>query len=137
MKKLIYLGMIVLSFTLFGCGKASVEDVAKDYVNKQFKQDKNANIDTSQLKYTVKKEGDDKATVTIKGKIKYEAKLFFVKKDKKWELIKEAAAQAAVEKQASGEAKEAAPVKVEEEKSAHEAAPAPELVKEHAAAHHK
>ncbi len=134
MKKLIYLGMVVLALTLFGCGKKSVEDVAKDYVKKQLTTDKNASVDTSKLEYKVKKEGDDKATVTVTGKIKYEAKLFFVKKDKKWEIAEEVGPAKGAEN-IPVEVVAIPPAKVEKKAASHEAAPA--HVEKHAPSHHE
>ena len=89
MKKIIYLGMILSVLMVFGCGKASVEDVAKDYVKKQFTLDTAGKIDTSNLTYTVTedKEGNS-ATVKISGTINYEEEIHLIKEDKKWIISK-------------------------------------------------
>jgi hypothetical protein len=94
MKKIIYLGIILSVFMVFGCGKSSVEDVAKDYVEKQFKLDKAGKLDTSKLKYTVTedKEGNN-ATVNVSGTIKYEEQIHLVKENGKWVISKEKIAQ--------------------------------------------
>ena len=55
MKKVVYLGIILSVLMLVACGKATVEDVAKDYVKKQCAFDNDFKIDTSKLKYTVTK----------------------------------------------------------------------------------
>jgi hypothetical protein len=73
---------------LFACGKASVEDVAKEYVKKQFASDNNVRIDTSKLKYTVTEKEGNKATVKVSGTINFEGKLFLVKHGKKWKISK-------------------------------------------------
>ena len=36
MKRIVYLGIILSVVILFACGKSSVEDVAKDYVKKNY-----------------------------------------------------------------------------------------------------
>jgi ABC-type amino acid transport substrate-binding protein len=73
---------------LFGCGKSSVEDVAKDYVKKQFAFDNNVKIDTSKLKYTVTKKEGNKATVSVSGSINFDGQLYLVKQGKKWKISK-------------------------------------------------
>ena len=88
MKRIIYLGIILSVLMLFACGKASVEDVAKDYVKKQFAFDNNVRIDTSKLKYTVTKKEGNKATVSVSGSINFDGQLFLVKQGKKWKISK-------------------------------------------------
>jgi hypothetical protein len=88
MKKIIYLGIIFSVLILFACGKTGVEDVAKDYVKKQFAFDKNVRIDTSKLKYTVAKKEGNSATVKVSGTIDFDGQLFLVKQGKKWTIGK-------------------------------------------------
>ena len=88
MKRIIYLGIILSVLMLFACGKTSVEDVAKEYVKKQFAFDNNVRIDTSKLKYTVTKKEGNKATVSISGSINFDGQLFLVKQGKKWKIGK-------------------------------------------------
>ena len=88
MKRIVYLGIILSVVMLFACGKASVEDVAKDYVKKQFAFDNNVRIDTSKLKYTVTKKEGNKATVSVSGPINFDGQLFLVKQGKKWKISK-------------------------------------------------
>jgi len=83
-----YLGIILSVLMLFACGKASVEDVAKEYVKKQFAFDNNVRIDTSKLKYTVTKKEGNKATVSVSGSINFDGQLFLVKQGKKWKISK-------------------------------------------------
>ena len=51
MKRMLYLGILMSIFMIFGCKKTSVEDVAKDHVKKQFKFVDKAELDLSKLKY--------------------------------------------------------------------------------------
>lgn len=88
MKRIVYLGIILSALMLFACGKSSVEDVAKDYVKKQFAFDNNVRIDTSKLKYTVTKKEGNRATVTASGSINFDGQLFLVKSGKKWKISK-------------------------------------------------
>ena len=88
MKRMIYLGIILSFLMLFACGKASVEDAAKDYVKKQCAFDDNVRIDTSKLKYTVAKKQGNKATVKVSGIINFDGQLFLVKQGKKWKISK-------------------------------------------------
>ena len=94
MKKIIYLCMILSVLMLFGCGKDSPEDVAKDYVKKQFKLDNADKLDTSDLKYTVTEDQEgNNATVKVSGNIKYEEKIHLIKENGKWIIGKEKIAQ--------------------------------------------
>jgi hypothetical protein len=88
MKSVIYFGMILSVLMLFSCGKASVEDAAKDYVKKQCAFDNNVRIDTSKLKYTVTKKQGNKATVKVSGIINFDGQLFLVKQGRKWKISK-------------------------------------------------
>jgi len=88
MKKIVYLGIIMSVLMFFGCGKASVEDVAKDYVKKQCAFDNDVKIDTSKLKYTVTKKENNTATVKVSGAINLDGQLFLVKRGKKWKISK-------------------------------------------------
>jgi hypothetical protein len=88
MKRIIYLGIILSVLMLFACGKTSVEDVAKEYVKKQFAFDNNVKIDTSKLKYTVTKKEGNRATVSVSGSINFDGDLFLVKQGKKWKISK-------------------------------------------------
>ena len=89
MKKIIYLGMILSVLMVFGCGKDSAEDVAKNYVNKHFTLDTAGKLDTSNLTYTVTedKEGNT-ATVKVSGTIKYEEQIHLIKENGKWIISK-------------------------------------------------
>jgi hypothetical protein len=94
MKKIIYLCIILSVLMVFGCGKDSVEDVAKDYVKKQFKLDNAGKIDTSNLKYTVTEDEEgNNATVKVSGTIKYEEQIHLIKEKGKWIISKEKIAQ--------------------------------------------
>lgn len=88
MKRIIYLGIILSVLMLFACGKASVEDVAKEYVKKQLAFDNNVRINTSKLKYTVTKKEGNRATVEVSGAINFDGQLFLVKHGKKWKISK-------------------------------------------------
>jgi len=88
MKKVVYLGIILSVLMLVACGKASVEDVAKDYVKKQCAFDNDFRIDTSKLKYTVTKKEGNRATVRVSGTINFDGQLFLVKSGKKWKISK-------------------------------------------------
>ena len=88
MKRIIYLGIILSVLMLFACGKATVEDVAKDYVKKQCAFDNNVRINTSKLKYTVTEKEGNRATVKVSGTINFDGQLFLVKQGKKWKISK-------------------------------------------------
>jgi hypothetical protein len=89
MKKIICLGMILSVLMVFGCGKDSAEDVAKDYVKKQFTLDNAGKLDTSNLTYTVSedKEGNT-ATVKVSGTITYEEQIRLIKENGNWIISK-------------------------------------------------
>jgi len=88
MKKIIYLGIILSVLMLVACGKATVEDVANNYVKKQCAFDNDFKIDTSKLKYTVTKKEGNMATVRVSGIINFDGQLFLVKSGKKWKISK-------------------------------------------------
>ena len=101
MKRIIYLGIILSVLMIFACGKATVEDAAKEYVKKQFALDNNVRIDTSKLKYTVTKKEGNKATVSVSGSINFDGQLFLVKNGKKWKISKKENVYATQEKAVS------------------------------------
>ncbi len=101
MKKIVYLGILMSVLMFFACGKASVEDVAKDYVKKQCAFDNDFKIDSSKLKYTVTKKEGNKATVKVLGTINFDGQLFLVKRGKKWKISKKEDLYAAQKKIAS------------------------------------
>jgi hypothetical protein len=101
MKKVVYLGIILSVLMLVSCGKATVEDVAKDYVKKQCAFDNDFKIDTSNLKYTVTKKEGNKATVKVSGAINFDGQLFLVKSGKKWKISKKENVYATQEKAVS------------------------------------
>jgi len=86
MKRIIYLGIILSVLMLFACGKATVEDVAKDYVKKQCAFENDVKIDTSKLNYTVTEKNGNRATVKVSGTINFDGQLFLVKQGKKWKI---------------------------------------------------
>jgi len=98
MKKVVYLGIILSVLVFVACGKATVEDVAKDYVKKQCAFDNDFKIDTSKLKYTVTKKEGNKATVRVSGTINFDGQLFLVKSGKKWKISKKENVYATQEK---------------------------------------
>jgi hypothetical protein len=101
MKRIIYLGIILSVLMFFACGKAGVEDVAKEYVKKQFAFDNNVKMDTSKLKYNVTKKEGNRATVKVSGTINFDGQLFLVKQGKKWKISKKENVYATQEKVAS------------------------------------
>jgi len=105
MKKIVYLGIILSVLMLFACGKASVEDVAKDYLKKQCAFDNDFKIDTSRLKYTVTKKEGKRATVRVSGTIDFDGQLFLIKRGKKWKISKKEDLYAAQKTVASPTAK--------------------------------
>jgi len=88
MKKVVYLGIILSVLMLVACGKATVEDVANNYVKKQCAFGNDFKIDTSKLKYTVTKKEGNRATVRVSGIINFDGQLFLVKSGKKWKISK-------------------------------------------------
>jgi len=88
MKKVACLGIILSVLAVFACGKASVEDAAKNYVKKQCAFDNNVNVDTSKLKYSVVKNTGNRAVVRVSGTINFDGQLYLVKKGSKWTIGK-------------------------------------------------
>lgn len=101
MKRIIYFGIILSVLMLFACGKATVEDVAKEYVKKQCAFDNDFKIDTSKLKYTVTEKEGNRATVRVSGTINFDGQLFLVKSGKKWRISKKENVYATQEKAVS------------------------------------
>jgi len=101
MKKVVYLGIILSVLMLFACGKATVEDLAKEYVKKQCAFDNDFKIDTSKLKYTVTEKEGNRATVRVSGTINFDGQLFLVKSGKKWKISKKENVYATQEKAVS------------------------------------
>jgi len=90
MKKIMSLCIIFSVLMVFGCGKDSPEDVAKDYVKKQFALDNAGKLDTSKLKYTVTEDQEgNNATVKVSGIINYEEQIHLIKENGKWIVGKE------------------------------------------------
>jgi uncharacterized cupredoxin-like copper-binding protein len=101
MKRIIYFGIVLSVLMLFACGKATVEDVAKEYVKKQCAFDNDFKIDTSKLKYTVTEKEGNRATVRVSGTINFDGQLFLVKSGKKWRISKKENVYATQEKAVS------------------------------------
>jgi hypothetical protein len=101
MKRIICFGIILSVLMLFACGKATVEDVAKEYVKKQCAFDNDFKIDTSKLKYTVTEKEGNRATVRVSGTINFDGQLFLVKNGKKWKISKKENVYATQEKAVS------------------------------------
>jgi hypothetical protein len=96
MKKMLCGVMVIAAIMLFGCSKPTPEEVAKDYVKKQFASDYNVKLHTSTLAYKIVKEDEDSATVNVSGNIYYEEDIQLVKDGDKWILKSEAAQTKAV-----------------------------------------
>lgn len=86
MRKVLCLVMVVAALMFFGCAKSNPEDVAKDYVNKEFSPDAGVTLDTTELEYKVIKEEEDNATIKVSGSIHYSEVLYLIKVDDKWEI---------------------------------------------------
>jgi hypothetical protein len=99
MNKIIALICCVGLLSVYSCGgdSATPEDFGKNHVKKVFSGIA-CNLDD--LDFKVTKEGDDKATVVIKGDIKYKESLALVKKDNQWILASDAAKLSTKEKAA-------------------------------------
>lgn len=91
MKKILWLLMLMAALIMFGCAKSSPEDVAKDYVNKEFRPDPGVTLDTTKLEYNVIKEEDDNATIKVSGLIHYSEVIYLVKEGDKWKVKGEGA----------------------------------------------
>ena len=97
MKKIMYLCMILSVLLVFGCGKDSPEDVAKDYVKKQFNLVNADKLDTSGLKYTVSEDKEsNSAIVKVSGAIKYEEQIHLIQENGKWIINKEKIARGTI-----------------------------------------
>ena len=112
MKKFFYFGIVMSVLMLFACGKAKVEDVAKDHVKKQFSFDNAVKVDISKLKYTVTKKEGNAATVNVSGTINCDGQIFLVKEGGKWRISKKEALDVSPKKEPSDsvEIKETSPV---------------------------
>ena len=86
MKKTLCLVMLAAALIMFGCGKPAPEDVAKDYVNKQFLPAAGVSLDTTKLEYNVIKAEDDNVTIKVSGPIQYSEVIYLVKAGDKWEV---------------------------------------------------
>ena len=96
MKKMLCGVMAIAAIMLFGCSKPTPEEVAKEYVKKQFTSDYGVKLNTSTLAYKIVKEDENNVTVTASGNIYYEEDIQLVKDGKKWVLKSEAAQTKAV-----------------------------------------
>lgn len=101
MKNVVCLSMMLSVLMLFACGKASVEDAAKNYVKKQCAFDNNVKVDTSKLKYSVVKKEGNRAIVRVSGTINFDGQLFLVKQGSKWKIGKKEGLYAAPRQTAS------------------------------------
>lgn len=86
MKKLLVVTVIFAAFLVAGCAKHDPENVAKDYVEKQFKSDQPVKADTSGLKYTLVEKTDTRATIEVSGTLDVEGKIYLVKEGKNWKI---------------------------------------------------
>ena len=93
MKKISYLCMVVSVLMIFGCAKAPVEDVAKDFVEKQFRFDNTVKLDTSKLKYKAAPVEGNTVVVNVSGTIYYEGKIKLVKEGRDWKVERAEAAR--------------------------------------------
>ncbi len=93
MKKIVYLCVLLSVLMIFGCGKATVEDVAKDYVEKQFRFDTTVKLDMSNLKYKAAPAEGNTVVVKVSGPIYYEGKVTLVKVGREWKVETPEAAQ--------------------------------------------
>ena len=88
--------MVIAAIMLFGCSKPAPEEVAKEYIKKQFASDYGINLNTSTLKYKIVKEDENSVTVNVSGNIYYEEDIQLVKDGNKWILRSEATQTQAV-----------------------------------------
>jgi len=86
MKKIVYLCVVVSVLMIFGCGKATVEDVAKDFVEQQFRFDNTVKLDLSKLKYKAAPVEGNTVVVKVSGPIYYEGKVTLVKAGRDWKV---------------------------------------------------
>jgi len=96
MKKMLCGVMVIAVIMLFGCAKPTPEEVAKEYVKKQFTSDYGVKLHTSTLAYKIVKEDENNVTVNVSGNIFYEEDIQLVKDGDKWVLRSEAAQTEAV-----------------------------------------
>jgi len=96
MKKMLCGVMVIAAIMLFGCAKPTPEEVAKEYVKKQFSSDYGVKLHTSTLAYKIVKEDENNVTVNVSGNIFYEEDIQLVKDGDKWVLRSEAAQTKAV-----------------------------------------
>jgi len=89
MKRVIFALCCIGFLIIFGCGEdpSTPENFGKNYIEKKFN---GLGCDLGDLDYKVTEDGEDKATIEIKGKIKYKEKLYLIKLDGKWLLASEA-----------------------------------------------
>lgn len=95
MKKVLCLALVLAVLMVFGCGKPAPEDVAKDYIKKQFTSDFGTKLNTSTLKYNVVKLDENNVIVKVSGNIYYEEAIKMVKDGGNWKLKTAAAAKSA------------------------------------------
>jgi hypothetical protein len=86
MKRIVCVVMLISALMFFGCAKPGPEDVAKDYVKKQFDPDFGVTLNTSGLTYEVLKKDENNVTVKVSGNIYYEENIKLVKTDGQWTL---------------------------------------------------
>ena len=110
MKKMLCGVMVIAAIMLFGCAKPSPEEVAKEYVKKQFASDYSVKLHTSTLTYKIVKEDENNVTVNVSGNIFYEEDIQLVKDGDKWVLRSEAAQTEAVAAEPKPEAETASAV---------------------------
>ncbi len=96
MKKILCGVMVIAAIMLFGCSRPSPEEVAKEYVKKQFASDRSIKLHTSTLTYKIVKEDENRVTVNVSGNIYYEEDIQLVKDGDKWVLKSEVAQTEAV-----------------------------------------
>lgn len=86
MRKLLVVIVIFTAFLVFGCGKYDPQNVARDYVEKQFKGDHPIKADMSGIKYEIVEKTDSQATIQVSGTAKFEGKIYLVKEGKNWKI---------------------------------------------------
>ncbi len=96
MKKMLCGVIVIAAIMFFGCSKPAPEEVAKEYVKKQFVSDHRVKFHTSTLTYKIVKEDENSVTVNVSGNIYYEEDIKLVKDGNKWVLKSDAARTEAV-----------------------------------------
>ena len=115
MKKLFIIVACVGALAVVGCGgKDSPENFGKKYIEKKFE---NLNCNLVDLKYNVKADGEDAATVQIEGKIKYNETIHLIKKDGEWKIGDKSELKAEHAKKAEAVKEESKAEKKAEEKA--------------------